>query len=56
MVKIWTDAAEAGILESATKLHVLLREEFRLGSEKRNFRKCSRFLPRVKSLELLLAS
>ena len=38
MIKVCADAAEAGILESATNLHVLLREEFRLGNERRNFR------------------
>ena len=38
MMMVWTDAADAGILESATNLHVLLREEFRLGNERRNFR------------------
>jgi hypothetical protein len=56
MIKVWTDAAEAGVLESATKLDVLLREEFRLGSGRRNFRNAASSLPRVKSLELLLAS
>jgi hypothetical protein len=46
MIKVWTDAAEAKLVESATKLNIRLREEFWLGSKRRNFRNAAGSSPR----------